>query len=411
MRWPLPWPKSWRKEAPPEAEEPEEERPKTLREQVLLFARDLAVAFLIVAIVMGLLFAYARVWPPMVVVESNSMQHSDAESFVGVIDTGDLVLVQAVGTAGDVVPYIEGRATGHATYGDYGDVIVFAKPGAALTSTPIIHRAMAYVVRNATGGADVLGLARLPEAAWSALATNNSTGNFAQGILEFTLRDVGYRGLDLTFRPADELTRAEVTEGFLTKGDHNNNPDGHGAVAVNRILGKARGELPWFGLLKLTLFPGGSGCCPRGWGSTGPDGAPKNSWDALLVSLVLIIVGPFAADFGWAFYKEHRQAKARRTAGPLARLFPRRLKRWERALVGTLGALFVAGPLLLFGYLTTWYLGGFALVAVAFGVSLLLGAITGGAHPRAPTAEDEAKVTGEGQTESAGPEGGGPGPL
>ena len=306
MRWPLPWPKSWRKESPPKAEEPEEERPKTLREQVLLFARDLAVAFLIVAIVMGLLFAYARVWPPMVVVESNSMQHSESESFVGVIDTGDLVLVQVVGTARDVVPYVEGRATGHQTYGEYGDVIVFAKPRAALTSTPIIHRAMAYVVRNATGGADVPGLARLPAAAWSALATNNSTGNFAQGILEFTLRDVGYMGLNLTFRPADELTIANVAAGFLTKGDHNLIPDGHGAVAVNRILGKARGELPWFGLLKLTLFPGRTGCCPDGWGDTR---APKNSWDALLVSLVLIIVGPFAADFGWSYYRGWRKKR------------------------------------------------------------------------------------------------------
>src|SRR3990170_822841 len=235
MRWPLPWPKSWRKEAPPEAEEPEEERPKTLREQVLLFARDLAVAFLIVAIVMGLLFAYARVWPPMVVVESNSMQHSDAESFVGVIDTGDLVLVQAVGTAGDVVPYIEGRATGHATYGDYGDVIVFAKPGAALTSTPIIHRAMAYVVRNTTAGADVPGLEGLPPSAWSALATNGSTGNYAYGIWEFTLYSVGYRDQSPSFNASHELTISDVSAGFLTKGDHNQNPDGHGAVAVTRI--------------------------------------------------------------------------------------------------------------------------------------------------------------------------------
>ncbi|MEK6851972.1 MAG: hypothetical protein AABY30_05490, partial [Candidatus Thermoplasmatota archaeon] len=159
---------------------------------------------------------------------------------------------------------------------------------------------------NATGGADVPGLARLPAAAWSALATNNSTGNFAQGILEFTLRDVEYMGLNLTFRPADELTIANVAAGFLTKGDHNLNPDGHGAVAVNRILGKARGELPWFGLLKLTLFPGRTGCCPDGWGDTR---APKNSWDALLVSLVLIIVGPFAADFGWSYYRGWRKKR------------------------------------------------------------------------------------------------------
>src|SRR3972149_4643211 len=133
MRWPLPWPKS-------------------SRQQAILFGRDLLIAFLVVALVMAALFAYTRVWPPMVVVESASMQHSNTESSIGVIDTGDLVLVQGVAAAGDVVTYIEGRATGHSTYGDYGDVIVFIKPGAASASTPLIHRAMAYVVRNETAG-------------------------------------------------------------------------------------------------------------------------------------------------------------------------------------------------------------------------------------------------------------------
>ena len=319
MRWPLPWPRSWRRETPPEPEEPEEEEtPKTLRQQVLLFARDLAVAFLVVAIVMGILFAYTRVWPPMVVVESNSMQHSNTESFVGVIDTGDLVLVQAVGTAGDVVPYIDGRATGHRTYGDYGDVIIFAKPLRPLSSTPIIHRAMAYVVRNATGGADVPGLARLDPSLWTGTATNGSRGDFYRGIREFTLHRAGFQGnQDLSFNPAGELNLSNVVAGFLTKGDHNPAPDNHGAVAVSRILGKARGELPWFGLLKLTLFPGSSGCCPNGWGDANPStGAPKNSWDSLLVALVLIVVAPFAIDFGWAFWKGRRNGQRERERAP-----------------------------------------------------------------------------------------------
>src|SRR3990172_3971719 len=115
MRWPLPWPRSWRDKTPPtdeaaEEEDEEEKKPKSLREQAILFARDLLIAFIIVALVMAALFAYARVWPPMVVVDSASMQHSNTESSIGVIDTGDLVLVQAVGVAPDVVTYLDATA-------------------------------------------------------------------------------------------------------------------------------------------------------------------------------------------------------------------------------------------------------------------------------------------------------------
>src|SRR2546428_11935570 len=147
MRWPLPWPKSGREKAPStEAPEDEdEEKPKSLKESVLLFVRDLIVAFVIVAIVMGVLFASTRVWPPMVVVESDSMQHSDTQSSIGVIDTGDLVLVQAVGSSTDVVTYVEGRAAGYQTYSDFGDVIIFNRVGDPPGATPILHRPMVQV--------------------------------------------------------------------------------------------------------------------------------------------------------------------------------------------------------------------------------------------------------------------------
>src|SRR3972149_6736684 len=271
MRWPLPWPKSWRQKAGAPGAGP---GPRGAP----------AIAFLVVALVMAALFAYTGVWPPMVVVESASMQHSNTESFVGVIDTGDLVLVQGVAAAGDVVTYIEGRATGHSTYGDYGDVIVFIKPGAASASTPLIHRAMAYVVRNETAGADVPALARLPLGAWSARSTNGSIGNYARGVWKFPLRDVGYLRQPQPFNATQVLLVGQVSAGFLTKGDHNTGPDGHGAVALDRILGEGGG-------CRLT---------------------PANSWDALLVSIVLIIVGPFLADFGWSYWKGRRKRRAER---------------------------------------------------------------------------------------------------
>src|SRR2546427_1182625 len=165
--WPLPWPKRWREERPPK-EEVEEEKPKPLRESLLLFARDLVVAFIIVALVLGAMTLYTRVWPPAVVVESASMQHSDTSSSIGVIDTGDMVLVQAVRQRSDVTTYLEGSGSGYSTYSNFGDVIVFHPLAYPLDSTPIIHRPMVYVVRNGSGGADVPDLLGHPAGSdWS----------------------------------------------------------------------------------------------------------------------------------------------------------------------------------------------------------------------------------------------------
>src|SRR5207245_11293438 len=83
---------------------------------------DLLVAAVVVVVFLAAIYAYARVWPPLVVVESASMQHSSQESFLGVIDTGDMVFQQAAPTRAAVVTYLEGRASGSSRYGDYGDV-------------------------------------------------------------------------------------------------------------------------------------------------------------------------------------------------------------------------------------------------------------------------------------------------
>src|SRR3989441_7677195 len=48
-------------------------------------ARDLLVAAIIVVVFLAAIYLYTGVWPPLVVVESSSMQHSDGASFLGVI--------------------------------------------------------------------------------------------------------------------------------------------------------------------------------------------------------------------------------------------------------------------------------------------------------------------------------------
>lgn len=282
-----------------DGEEGKEDRQRSLKESAILFGRDVALAFLVVALVLGAIFVYTQVWPPIVIVEGDSMQHSDDTSFIGVVDTGDLVLVQAVRQHVDVVTYVEGRVTGYKTYSDFGDVIIFHRPGSALPATPIIHRAIVYVLPNASGGVDVPSLARLPADEWYAEAGGNPVA-VPYGITRFTIRNAGGfledQALPFNVSGVD-------SEGFLTKGDHNPSRDPWGPVPVSRILGKARGELPWFGLVKLIVDPE-RGCCPNGWGDPR---APRNSWDALLVSLVLIVVGTFAADFGWSYWKKWRR--------------------------------------------------------------------------------------------------------
>src|SRR5688572_18931519 len=124
-------------------------------------ARDGLVALIIVAVVLGGTYAYTGSWPPLVVVESSSMQHGSQQSNFGVIDTGDMVFQQVAPTRESVITYIEGRAPNrnYMTYGDYGDVIIFTTGGA----TPIIHRAIMYVTLHDSGPNPDDGTANVPD--------------------------------------------------------------------------------------------------------------------------------------------------------------------------------------------------------------------------------------------------------
>lgn len=287
-------------------EEDEDEGEMSGRDSALLLARDVAIAVILVLVVLAAIFAYTQVWPPMVVVESASMQHSDTQSYLGVIDTGDLVLVQRAPEKADVVTWAEGKVTGYQTYGDFGDVIVFHPQTFSLDSTPIIHRPIVYAIWNENrGGWDVPALEN-PALAGLWQATNETgvplllpraiTGSLI-------LHQLGFRGvlsLTINFRSLNG-SAANRVDGYITKGDHNSNFDGWGIVPQSRVVGKARGELPWFGLLKLLVSPG-SKCCPS-WGFVSPDhqGATKNAWDSLTLTLVLLPIGLYLADAAYAF--------------------------------------------------------------------------------------------------------------
>lgn len=322
-------------ETPDDAEEfPDRDgaRPRNLRESLILLGRDVGIALLVVLIVFGAIFAYTQNWPPEVVVESSSMQHSDVESFIGAIDTGDIVLVQATPTRPQVTTWVEGKGLGHSTYGDFGDVIVY-RPPPSPGDTPIIHRSMFFVVWNETGdGYDVPSLLAIPGGQWEARDRNGSILDWPyaiSGILE--IRGMGFRGdLRITFDLREFAIQLRYQmDGYVTMGDNNADracsppgpnpcpakPYDRWIVPHANVIGKARGELPWFGLIKLLVTPAG-GCCAY-WGDTRE--APKNSWDALAVSLALLIAAPFALDFGLSFALKRWKARRKRLGNVSAR--------------------------------------------------------------------------------------------
>ena len=155
--------------------------------------------------------AYSGNWPPMVVIESGSMEHDNNSLYaepgythLGTIDTGDLVIVKEAGKQ-DIVTYLKGKDTGYEKYGDFGDVIVYYKNGIRTYNdqsvTPVIHRAMFWVdvdVENKTY--------HVPEA----------------GRTFYNKIDLGQFGDDKLVGTIE----GEVLQnsGFVTKGDSYGNP-------------------------------------------------------------------------------------------------------------------------------------------------------------------------------------------
>lgn len=256
---------------------------------------------LLIVLLLGGMLAYAGMWPPVFVVESASMQHSDTESKLGVIDTGDLVIIQSSDGSG-VRTYVESYTDGHRSFGDYGDVIIYERYGRTDT-TPIIHRAMVRLVYNSTAQSfDVPSLALLPTDKWD--NGLHESGRWWNLTTSFEVYDIGYKSATLRVDLASLLNYYldhELShDGIITMGDHNiqySNGEFLGVydqspsaticrepIMDEWIVGEAKQELPWLGLIKL-------------WVSGNmPSDTPENSKTNLVVVLALLIVLPLAFD-------------------------------------------------------------------------------------------------------------------
>jgi signal peptidase I len=251
-----------------------------LRRPVFYRARDSwyfepLVALAIIVLLLVSLFAYTSIWPPIFVVESKSMQHGDTD-IVGLINTGDLVLVKKI-TPSSVIPYVVGEETGYSTYGEYGDVILYY-PNGDTQATPVIHRAILYLIWNsATQDYSAPSLQPLPcgtepGALYSIAGTANGCG-WTGLLTTITLYDVGWRQATVTI-PLGQMGRYS---GFITMGDNNlgtgTPPQGEtdqgsgisSLVEGGWVIGVARGMVPWVGSFKLLLDGNAAEVPPRSW--------------------------------------------------------------------------------------------------------------------------------------------------
>lgn len=116
------------------------------RDGALMWLREMLSSVGVVLLVGLLLFGVSGIWPPMVAVESGSMEPN--------MRVGDLVFVTEPGRlapdAADngvgVVTHEAGAEADYRTFGSYGSVVIYTPP--ERTGSPIIHRAMFRVTEG-----------------------------------------------------------------------------------------------------------------------------------------------------------------------------------------------------------------------------------------------------------------------
>ncbi|MCL4480786.1 MAG: S26 family signal peptidase [Candidatus Thermoplasmatota archaeon] len=208
------------------------------------------IALIAVILIFSGITIYSGEFPPASVVESESMEHSSTWTW-GTINVGDIVIVKNVpDPVRNVITYVVGRETNFSTYGEYGDVILYHDPDGDI----VIHRAMFYLSWN-NGTPVVAGYANQ---SWLSI--------HGQDIIIY---DCGYSHRNLLVNVSEFVNES----GFITVGDHNlatsplynSRYDAYLAadqnvgimptpVKAGEVLGVARGQIPWFGLIKLNIM-------------------------------------------------------------------------------------------------------------------------------------------------------------
>lgn len=272
---------------------------------LLSWIKPLAVALIVVGLILAGLFLYTGNWPPMVVVESGSMQHSSTYAYLGDLNIGDIVLVKKISSASQVSTFVDGASTGVSSYGEFGNVIVY-RPYGSHAVTPIIHRAILYLQYNSSGGGyDVPSLQRLPISQWYILTPGGKSHDYLNVKYNIVILGVGYTHTPVSVPISSFLGKADYS-GFVTMGDHNHAVYGENStdqslgifplpVKPQWIDGVAVGDMPYVGLIKLFLSGGI------------PSETPANSIEALIVIVTAVVAIPIALDLTIGYYLDRKK--------------------------------------------------------------------------------------------------------
>ena len=223
-----------------------------------LVREALAVALVIVllfSLVFGLTGQPLQGGYPVVVVTTGSMMHCtngepgdpvrnlgkgcEPTSWgrIGTIDPGDLVFVRKVFQPGEVESKADGKG---GSYGGPGDVIVF-HPNGNRGTTPVIHRALFWVQVNGDGTLSV-----------PAFGLDHVRRVDSREAMQMAGCDVAST---FAAQPSDPVGIAPADRsGFVTRGDNNGIADQCSGMMPARmpwVIGKARLEVPWVGLVNL----------------------------------------------------------------------------------------------------------------------------------------------------------------
>ena len=253
--------------------------------------RNTLIAVAAVAAVFVAGYACLMLWSgastPFYTVESGSMRHSDG-SKIGVIDTGDMVLVKDPSKV-DIITYVEGYGSGYRMFGDHGDVVIYAHPD----GKTIIHRAMLHLEHNGAGEWIVRGLGDYT-GSWKHGTDGDIPGTAGQDKVfgKLVFENFGYFERTVTI---DLMTFGSgAVSGYVTMGDHNSPMVDGVLVTDDMIVAIAMAEVPWIGCIKLYL--------------TGKniDQIPSNSKWSLIITMIVLIGSLVTVNFLYERMKRNK---------------------------------------------------------------------------------------------------------
>jgi signal peptidase len=176
---------------------------------IIKLIEDIVISVAIVGGIAVVLYGVSGIWPPMVAIESGSMEPGMTAGDIVFIVSPSNFVPDGVDARHGVVTHEQGEGVGYESFGDYGDAIVY-RPNGNDGETAIIHRAMFYV-------------------------------------------EEGER-----WQTIEGETQTAPHDGFVTKGDANDEYDQaiglSSVVKPEWIQGKAQYRVPLIGNLRL-LFP------------------------------------------------------------------------------------------------------------------------------------------------------------